>query len=99
MSAVSWQRWALGAEVAPAELAARRRRVRRRLCDLMFVGNHGRGCRHTRSDAAGVSRLDKVVGLRAGDRYLVAMPFFLLRLQGWLAGLPDDRRRVARACL
>ena len=93
--AVSWQRFvALGAEVAPAELAARRRQVRAHdLCDLLFTsGTTGapKGVPSTHAQTLRVFRdWAEVVGLRAGDRYLVAMPFFhsFGYKAGWLACL------------
>ncbi|MFC5697188.1 FadD3 family acyl-CoA ligase [Pseudomonas sp. GCM10022186] len=85
---------ALGAEVSPAELAVRESEVHENsLSDLLFTSGttgkpkgvmtaHGQNLRIVRDWSA-------MVGLRAGDRYLIVNPFFhsFGYKAGWLAAL------------
>ncbi len=85
---------ALGAEVSPAELEVREREVNEdSLSDLLFTSGttgkpkgvmtaHGQNLRIVRDWSA-------MVGLRAGDRYLIVNPFFhsFGYKAGWLAAL------------
>jgi acyl-CoA synthetase (AMP-forming)/AMP-acid ligase II len=80
--AASWEAFLAGADAVPADVAEARALAVEPddVCDIMFTsGTTGRPkgamCTHAQTLRAFRDWAD-IVGLRAGDRYLVALPFF-----------------------
>jgi acyl-CoA synthetase (AMP-forming)/AMP-acid ligase II len=93
--AVSWDAFLAGADAIPADVAEARALAvdPGDVCDIMFTsGTTGRpkGAMATHAQTLRAFRdWSDIVGLRAGDRYLVALPFFhsFGYKAGWLACL------------